>query len=154
LTALVDLNTTQGYTAIYPQDVIQHMQAHLARRRADRPSEEYRDPSSAEWAKFEQHFGKRTMELGHCRRPYATSCIHEHACLRCPMLEIPPEMKPRLVDIQINARSRLQTAQGQGWFGEVDALELNLAHIRDKLERVERSQDRQGNIANEPLIPH
>jgi hypothetical protein len=70
------------------------------------------------------------------------------------MLEIPPEMKPRLLDIQINARSRLQTAQDQGWFGEVDALELNLAHIRDKLERVERSQDQQGNIANELLTPH
>jgi integrase len=149
----IDLNTTQGYTAIYPQDVIQHMQAHLARRRAGRPSEEYRDPSSAEWAKFEQHFGKRTMELGHCRRPYSTPCIHEHACLRCPMLEIPPEMKPRLVDIQINARSRLQTAQDQGWFGEVEALELNLVHIHDKLGQLERSQARQGNIANELLTP-
>jgi hypothetical protein len=149
----IDLNTTQGYTAIYPQDVIRHMQKHLARRRADRPSEEYRDPSVAEWDEFEQHFGKRTMELGHCRRPYATPCIHEHACLRCPMMEISHEMKPRLVEIQLSVRERLQAAQDQGWFGEVEALELNLTHIRAKLEQVERSQAKQGEIANE-LLTH
>jgi hypothetical protein len=70
------------------------------------------------------------------------------------MLEIPPEMKPRLVDIQINARSRLQTAQDQGWFGEVEALELNLVHIHDKLGQLERSQARRADITNELLTPH
>lgn len=150
----IDLNTTQGYTAVYPQDVIRHMQNHLARRRAGRPSEEYREPSLAEWNEFEQHFGKRTMELGHCRRPYAAPCVHEHACLRCPMMEISHEMKPRLIDIQIGVRNRLQTAKDQGWFGEVEACELNLTHIRAKLEQVERSQARQGQIANELLTPN
>jgi hypothetical protein len=71
----LDLNTTRGYTAVYPDDVIAHPQAFMARRRAARPAEEYRAPTAKEWAELEQHFGKRTMELGWCRRPYGTPCI-------------------------------------------------------------------------------
>lgn len=36
------LNTTQGYVAIYPQDVFNHYDQFLERRRATRPSHEYR----------------------------------------------------------------------------------------------------------------
>ena len=32
-----------GYAAIYPEDVIAHHRAFIARRRTERPSEEYRD---------------------------------------------------------------------------------------------------------------
>jgi hypothetical protein len=32
-----------GYAAFYPWDVIAHHRAFIARRRAERPSEEYRD---------------------------------------------------------------------------------------------------------------
>ena len=37
------LDTTMGYAAIYPEDVITHHRAFIARRRAERPSEEYRE---------------------------------------------------------------------------------------------------------------
>jgi hypothetical protein len=37
------VDTTMGYAAIYPEDVIAHHRAFIARRRAERPSEEYRD---------------------------------------------------------------------------------------------------------------
>lgn len=37
------VDTTMGYAAIYPEDVISHHRAFIARRRAERPSEEYRD---------------------------------------------------------------------------------------------------------------
>ena len=37
------LDTTMGYAAIYPEDVIAHHRAFIARRRTERPSEEYRD---------------------------------------------------------------------------------------------------------------
>ena len=39
-----DLNVTMGYKAVYPDEAIQAHLAFLARRRALRPSEEYRDP--------------------------------------------------------------------------------------------------------------
>jgi hypothetical protein len=37
------LDTTMGYAAIYPEDVIAHHRAFIARRRTERPGEEYRD---------------------------------------------------------------------------------------------------------------
>lgn len=41
------VDTTMGYAAIYPEDVIAH-RAFIARRRAERPSEEYRDLTARE----------------------------------------------------------------------------------------------------------
>jgi hypothetical protein len=76
-----DLNTTQTYTAVYQDDVLRHHAAFIARRRADRPGEEYREPTATEWAEFERHFTRRRVELGSCVRPYGTPCRHEHACL-------------------------------------------------------------------------
>ena len=48
-----DLATTQRYVAVYQDDVLRHYAAFIARRRAGRPSEEYREPTEAEWAEFE-----------------------------------------------------------------------------------------------------
>ncbi len=36
----------------------------IARRRALRPSEEYREPTDGEWNEFLAHFEKRKVELG------------------------------------------------------------------------------------------
>ena len=45
-----DINTTMGYKAVYPEEVINGHRAFIARRRALRPSEEYRTPTDEEWA--------------------------------------------------------------------------------------------------------
>jgi hypothetical protein len=34
--------------------------------------------------------------MGGCARSFGTPCQHEHACLRCPMLNVNPKMLPRL----------------------------------------------------------
>ena len=70
----LDLNTTQGYVAVYPDAVIRHYREFVANRRWSRPSGEYREPSDAEWAEFEQHFTLRKVALGNCHRPYGTPC--------------------------------------------------------------------------------
>lgn len=67
----LDLNTTKGYVAVYPDQVIHHLQTHLARRRASRPGQEYREPTTQEWDGFQQHFRRRRMALGDCYRPTA-----------------------------------------------------------------------------------
>jgi Phage integrase family len=90
----LDLNTTKGYVAVYPEQVVRHFQAHLVRRRARRPSQEYREPTTQEWDGFQQHFRRRRMALGGCYRPYGTDCPHEHACVRCPMLRMDPRSSP------------------------------------------------------------
>jgi integrase len=46
------LETTMGYAAIYPEDVVSRRRAFIARRRAERPSEEYRDLTPGEWDEF------------------------------------------------------------------------------------------------------
>ena len=79
-----DINTTMGYKAVYPEEVINGHRAFVARRRALRPGEEYRTPTDEEWAEFVGHFEHRKVSVGDCGRSYDTPCIHEHSCLRCP----------------------------------------------------------------------
>lgn len=71
---------TRGYTAVFPEHVIQAYHAIIERRRQTRPGDELRAASSEEWQEFEQHFLLRRVALGTCHRPYATPCVHEHAC--------------------------------------------------------------------------
>jgi integrase len=75
-----NINVTIGYKAAYPEEVITHHQAFIARRRALRPTDEYRTPTDAEWDEFLGHFERRKLSVGNCGRAFATPCIHEHAC--------------------------------------------------------------------------
>src|SRR5450755_5158770 len=67
-----DINTTLGYKAVYPEEVINSHRAFIARRRALRPSEEYRTPTDQEWQEFLGHFEHRKVSLGTCGRAYGT----------------------------------------------------------------------------------
>ena len=79
-----------GYKAVYPEEAINGHRAFIARRRALRPAEEYRTPTDDEWQEFLGHFEHRKVSLGTCGRSYATTCIHEHSCLRRPLLRPDP----------------------------------------------------------------
>jgi hypothetical protein len=127
------LDTTMGYAAIYPEDVITHHRAFIARRRAERPSEEYRELTAKEWEEFLAHFELRKVALGVCGRDYGTPCAHENACVRCPLLRVDPAQKPRLEEIHANLLNRLKEAKEQGWLGEVAAIETTMAAAEQKL---------------------
>jgi integrase len=131
------LDTTMGYAAIYPEEVIGHHRAFIARRRAERPSEEYRELTAAEWEEFLAHFELRKVALGVCGRDYGTPCAHENACVRCPLLRVDPAQKPRLEEIHANLIDRLQEAKEQGWLGEVAAIETTLAATEQKLHAMQ-----------------
>ncbi|MEE1942023.1 site-specific integrase [Streptomyces sp. TRM 70361] len=49
----LNVQTTRGYVAVFDEDVIRHYQEHLEHRRQIRPTDEYRDTTSDEWAEFE-----------------------------------------------------------------------------------------------------
>lgn len=132
------LATTQIYVAVYDSDVVEHYRGFLARRRAVRPSEEYREPTDAEWDEFLGHFQRRKVELGVCGRAYGTPCQHEHACIRCPMLRPDPAQQHRLDEIIANLHARLAEARAQGWLGEVDGLETSIAAAEQKLTQMRR----------------
>jgi hypothetical protein len=133
----IELETTRGYAAVFPDEVIRRHQEFIARRRAQRDSAEYRDVAPDEWAEFEKHFQLRRVELGDCFRPYGTPCVHEHACIKCPFLRLDPAQAPRLDQIEASTRSRLAEARERQWLGEVSALEDSLRHIRAKKSRHE-----------------
>jgi len=133
-----DINTTLAYKAVYPEEVMGAHRAFLARRRATRPSEEYRVPTDAEWEEFLGHFERRKVAYGTCARAFATPCIHEHACLRCPMLWPDPTQRSRLVETIENLRTRIDEARREGWLGEVEGLEASLAGAEGKLAQLEQ----------------
>jgi hypothetical protein len=133
-----DINVTMGYAAVYPEQVIASHLAFLARRRALRPSEEYRTPTDEEWQQFLGHFERRKLATGTCGRAFGTPCIHEHACIRCPMLWPDPTQRDRLVEIRDNLTARIAEAEREGWLGEIEGLQLSLAGAQDKLAQIDR----------------
>jgi len=117
--------------------------AFLARRRALRPTDEYRVPTDEEWVEFLGHFERRKVSSGTCGRAFSTPCIHEHACIRCSMLWPDPAQRDRLVDIRDNLISRIAEAEREGWLGEIEGLRISLAGAEDKLDQIDRrSPDR------------
>ncbi len=128
------VDTTMRYAAIYPEDVIAHHRAFIARRRAERPSEEYRDLTAHEWDEFLAHFELRKVALGTCGRDHGTPCAHENACVRCPLLRVDPAQMSRLEEIHANLTDRLEEAKQQGWLGEVAAIDTTMAAAAQKLE--------------------
>jgi hypothetical protein len=95
-----DVNVTLGYKAVYPDEVIKNHLAFLARRRAQRPTEEYRTPTDDEWQQFLGHFERRKISAGLCGRAFATPCIHEHV----PLTELtgsPSVLRPRSTDCDL-----------------------------------------------------
>jgi len=142
-----DINTTMGYKAVYPDEVINGHRAFIARRRALRPSTEYRVPTEQEWEEFLGHLERRKLSLGTCGRSYDTPCVHEHACLRCSLLRPDPAQRPRLVEIRDNLHARIAEARQQGWLGEVDGLQISLTGARQKLAQLDQ-------IAAQPTSTH
>jgi hypothetical protein len=133
-----DINVTLGYKAVYPDEAIQAHLAFLARRRSQRPSEEYRAPTDEEWEEFLGHFERRKVSTGLCGRAYSTPCIHEHACLRCSMHWPDPAQRPRVAEIRDNLLARIDEAQREGWLGEIEGLQISLAGANDKLAQIDR----------------
>jgi integrase len=132
-----DINVTMGYKAVYPQEAIEAHLAFLARRRSLRPSDEYRIPTDEEWQEFLGHFERRKVSIGTCARAFSTPCIHEHACVRCPMLWPDPDQKPRLIDIRDNLTDRIAEAEREGWSGEAEGLQISLSGANEKLNQIE-----------------
>jgi hypothetical protein len=132
-----DINVTMGYKAVYPEETINAHRAFIAHRRALRPSEEYRTPTDEEWEEFLGHFERRKLSLGTCGRAYGTNCIHEHSCIRCPLLRPDPAQRARLLQIHDNLLDRIAEAHQEGWHGEVDGLNVSLTAARNKLAQLD-----------------
>lgn len=134
-----DINTTLRYKAVYPHEAIEAHRAFIARRRATRPSAEYRTPTEEEWDAFLAHFEKRKVSLGLCGRAFSSPCIHEHACIRCSLLRPDPAQRARLEEIRDNLTARISEAEREGWLGEVEGLQVSLAGTAEKIAQIDAS---------------
>jgi hypothetical protein len=146
-----DINVTLSYKAIYPEEAIQAHLAFLARRRALRPSEEYRVPTDEEWTEFLGHFERRKVSTGTCGRAFGTPCIHEHACVRCPMLWPDPAQRDRIIEIRDNLQDRIAEAEREGWLGEVEGLNVSLAGAQAKLDQIDQQHQHPSPSGRTPL---
>ena len=138
-----NIGTTIGYKAVYPAEAIEAHRAFIARRRATRPSEEYRTPTEEEWDAFLAHFEKRKVSVGTCARAFASPCVHEHACVRCSLLRPDPAQRSRLEEIRDNLHDRIAEAEREGWPGEIEGLKVSLAGTEDKLAQIDATLRRQ-----------
>jgi len=109
---------------------------------------EYRTPSDEEWTEFLGHFERRKVAVGDCGRSYATPCIHEHSCLRCPLLRPDPAERGRLTQIRDNLLDRITEAETNRWFGEAEGLRVSLAGARDKLAQMGQITSRRETAIN------
>jgi hypothetical protein len=141
-----DINVTLGYKATYPEEAIQAHLAFLARRRALRPTEEYRSPTDAEWQEFLSHFERRKVATGLCGRAFGTPCIHEHSCLRCALHWPDPAQRSRIAEIRDNLTARIAEAEHEGWLGEAEGLKISLAGADDKLAQIDRRSRRTADL--------
>ena len=95
---------------------------------------------------FRGHFERRKVSLGTCGRSYATPCIHEHSCIRCPLLRPDPRQRSRLVEIEVNLGLRIDEAIREGWPGETEGLRVSLAATREKLVTMDEIAARQTEV--------
>jgi integrase len=141
-----DISATMGYKAVYPEEVINAHRAFIARRRAIRPGEEYRVPSDQEWEEFLGHFERRKVALGDCGRAWGTSCVHEHSCVRCPLLRVDPAQRARLEGIRDSLTARITEAEREGWAGEAEGLKISLGAARQKLAQMDQAARRAATV--------
>ena len=126
-----------GYKAVYPMEAIEAHRAFIARRRATRPSEEYRTPTEDEWDDFLAHFEKRKVSVGTCGRAFGTPCFHEHACVRCSLLRPDPAQRATAGRDPDNLEDRIIEAKLHGWLGEVEGLQVSLTGVKDKIAQID-----------------
>ena len=75
-----DINTTMGYKAVYPEEVINGHRAFIARRRELRPSAEYRVPTERGMGRVPRPL-RTTQGRPRHLRPLIRHCVHPRARL-------------------------------------------------------------------------
>ena len=126
-----------GYKAVYPDEAITAHLAFIARRRALRPTEEYRQPTDEEWQQFLGHFERR--KVSSAPAVARSDALHPRACLRPLRIALArPAQRTGSLEIRDNLKARIAEAEREGWLGEVEGLQVSLAGAEDKLAQIER----------------
>lgn len=52
--------------------------------------------------------------------------------IRCPVLELSPDMLPRLDEIEEDLLARRNRAEHEGWLGEIEGIDLTLTFLAQR----------------------
>ncbi|WP_405495737.1 hypothetical protein [Streptomyces sp. NBC_00096] len=66
-------------------------------------------------------------------------CKHEHASIRCPVLQIDPRQRSPPIEIIQNLREGVREARANGWLGEVEGLQVSLDAANAKPHSLKRT---------------
>jgi hypothetical protein len=94
----------------------------------------------------QRNFERRKVALGDCGRAYGTSCVHEHSCVRCPLLRVDPAQQARLAGICDNLTARIGEAEREAWAGEAEGLKISLDGARQKLAQLDQLARRSATV--------
>ncbi|WP_158607496.1 tyrosine-type recombinase/integrase [Flexivirga caeni] len=136
-----NLTTTQGYAAVFPNDVIRAHSSWIAARRQTR-ADEYRASTQDEWDSFTENFMSRSIAIGTCMRQYESACDHEYACERCDLAQVDEDGVQRLRQTRTNVIDQVSEAETRGWRGEQEAKRAVLEAITRKINDFEAAQNR------------
>ncbi|MGW0212048.1 hypothetical protein ACWDZ8_42270 [Streptomyces sp. NPDC003233] len=81
-----------------------------------------------------------------CGRSYSTPCIHEHSCLRCPLLRPSSTQRSRILQIRDNLLARITEAEREEWTGEVEGLQVSLVGAEHKLAQLDEMARRANTV--------
>jgi hypothetical protein len=88
-----------------------------------------------------------TSEHGECGNKSRLRYRGDPSCVRCPVLRIDPDQRPRLADIRDNLTARIAEAEREGWLGEAEGLRVSLAAARDKLAQLDERTRRAATVS-------
>jgi hypothetical protein len=67
-------------------------------------------------------------------------------CIRCPLLRVDRDQRPRLAAIRDNLTARIEEAQRESWTGEAEGLTVSLAATEQKLSQLDGLKTRRNTI--------
>lgn len=95
------LTTPQAHLAVFQDDLVRTYRGLLDRRRADRPQDEYREPTEQEWHDFQQHFELGPRTAGQPQRRHGQAHEPQPDLHRRP----PPTGRPRHARLHRHSKS-------------------------------------------------
>lgn len=127
-----NLETTRGYITTFDEQSMDAYFRWIDHLRQQRPASEYETAPSPTLENAVDFLTDRKVQGGRCTRTFGTECVVGHNCRRCPLLDLGPDARPQLNEMQQDSHNRLARAQLEGWSAEVAGHELDVLAIQAK----------------------
>ncbi len=141
-----NIDTTIGYKAVYPAETIEGPPGVHRPSAGLPPRRGVPDPDGGGVGLLPRPLREAEGVHRHLCTRFGSPCIHEHACVRGPLLRPDPDQRARLAEIRDNLIARITEAEQEGWLGEIEGLQVSLASAEEKLAQLDAAQVRQRQV--------